>query len=87
MYRSHNCGALTIKDLNKSITLSGWVHRIRDKGFIIWVDIRDRYGVTQLIFDEKRSPNEIFKKVISITKNTISNVWITDFIIKRFLYN
>ena len=54
MYRSHNCGALTIKDLNKNITLSGWVHRIRDKGFIIWVDIRDRYGVTQLIFDEKR---------------------------------
>ena len=62
MYRSHNCGALTINDLNKSVTLSGWVHRIRDKGFIIWVDIRDRYGITQLVFDEKRSPSEIFKK-------------------------
>ena len=74
MYRSHNCGALTIKDLNKSITLSGWVHRIRDKGFIIWVDIRDRYGVTQLVFDEKRSPNEIFKKARKLGREFIIKV-------------
>ena len=71
MYRSHNCGALTINDLNKSVTLSGWVHKIRDKGFIIWVDIRDRYGITQLVFDEKRSPSEIFKKASKLGREFI----------------
>ena len=74
MYRSHNCGALTINDLNKSVTLSGWVHRIRDKGFIIWVDIRDRYGITQLVFDEKRSPSEIFKKANILGREFIIKV-------------
>ena len=51
MYRSHNCGELRINDLNKEVKLSGWVQKVRDKGFIMWVDLRDRYGVTQLIFD------------------------------------
>ena len=69
MYRSHNCGALTINDLNKSVTLSGWVHRIRDKGFIIWVDIRDRYGITQLVFDEKRSLVKFSKKLVNLEEN------------------
>ena len=52
MYRSHNCGELRIIDLNKEVKLSGWVQKVRDKGFIMWVDLRDRYGVTQLIFDQ-----------------------------------
>ena len=47
MYRSHNCGELRINDLNKEVKLSGWVQKVRDKGFIMWVDLRDRYGVTQ----------------------------------------
>ena len=55
MYRTHNCGELRISDLNKEVELSGWVQKIRDKGFIMWVDLRDRYGITQLIFDQERT--------------------------------
>ena len=47
MYRTHNCGALRIADVGKEVTLSGWVQTVRDKGFIMWIDVRDRYGITQ----------------------------------------
>lgn len=62
MYRTHTCGELRIEDRQKEVTLSGWVQKIRDKGFMIWVDLRDRYGVTQLIFDEERTPKEMMDK-------------------------
>ena len=67
MIRSHNCGELKLADVNKKVILSGWVQKIRNKGFIIWIDLRDRYGITQLVFDEKRSP----KKVFDIAKNIL----------------
>jgi len=54
MYRSHTCGALRQSDVNKDVQLAGWVQRIRDKGFVLWIDLRDRYGVTQLVLDEER---------------------------------
>ncbi len=57
MYRSHTCGELRISDLKKEVTLSGWVQTIRKFGSITFVDIRDRYGVTQLLFSE--SLNEL----------------------------
>ena len=60
MYRSHNCGELRISDLEQEVSLSGWVQKVRDKGFFIWIDLRDRYGITQLILDKDRSSNEIF---------------------------
>ncbi len=59
MYRDHNNSELNIESLNKKVTLSGWVQKIRDKGFIIWVDLRDRYGLTQLVFDSDRTPKDI----------------------------
>ena len=59
MYRSHNCGALRASDSNKEVTLAGWVQKTRDKGFMIWVDLRDRYGITQLIFDANRTNPEV----------------------------
>lgn len=62
MYRTHNCGELRSKDINTEVILSGWVHKTRNKGFMIWVDLRDRYGVTQLIFDGKRSSKDLFEK-------------------------
>ena len=55
MYRTHSCGALTASDINTEVTLAGWVQKSRDKGFMIWIDLRDRYGLTQLIFDEERT--------------------------------
>ena len=55
MYRSHNCGGLNISDVTKNVKLAGWVQKTRDKGFMIWVALRDKYGITQLIFDESRT--------------------------------
>jgi aspartyl-tRNA synthetase len=61
MYRSHSCGELNASHINTEVTLAGWVQKSRDKGFMNWVDLRDRYGVTQLIFDESRSQKEVFE--------------------------
>jgi len=55
MYRTHYNGALSLEELGQEVTLSGWIQKIRDKGFMIWVDLRDRYGITQLIFDAERT--------------------------------
>jgi aspartyl-tRNA synthetase len=61
MYRSHNCGQLNAAHINTEVTLAGWVQKSRDKGFMNWVDLRDRYGITQLIFDESRTTKEVFE--------------------------
>tara|TARA_B100000575_G_scaffold82045_1_gene64468 strand:+ start:293 stop:2026 length:1734 start_codon:yes stop_codon:yes gene_type:complete len=58
--RTHNCGELRKKDIKTKVILSGWAHRIRDKGKVIWIDIRDRYGITQLIFEEEFSGSKTF---------------------------
>ena len=58
--RTHNCGELRKKDIKTKVILSGWAHRIRDKGKVIWIDIRDRYGITQLIFEEEFSDSKTF---------------------------
>lgn len=58
MLRTHTCGELRIGDINKNVTLSGWVAKIRDKGGMIWIDLRDRYGITQLILEEGKSSPE-----------------------------
>lgn len=52
MYRSHTCGELRISDVNKQVTLSGWVQRSRKMGGMTFIDLRDRYGITQLVFNE-----------------------------------
>ena len=74
MHRSHNCGELSESNLNQEVTLAGWVQKVRNKGFIVWVDLRDRYGITQLVFDEKRTTNKVFKKSIELGREDVIQV-------------
>jgi aspartyl-tRNA synthetase len=74
MYRSHNCGQLRSSHINTEVTLAGWVQKIRDKGFITWVDLRDRYGVTQLVFDEERTSDAIFKTAQKLGREFVIQV-------------
>ncbi len=59
MLRTHTCGELRIEDKGQQVTLCGWVQRLRDKGGVVWIDLRDKYGITQLLFDEGSSPKEL----------------------------
>jgi aspartyl-tRNA synthetase len=59
MLRTHNNGELRLAHVNQTVTLCGWVQRSRDKGGMIWIDLRDRYGVTQLMLEEGKTPKEI----------------------------
>jgi aspartyl-tRNA synthetase len=55
MLRTHTCGELRLSDVNKTVTLTGWVQRTRDKGSLLWIDLRDRYGITQLFLEEGKT--------------------------------
>jgi aspartyl-tRNA synthetase len=74
MYRSHNCGELNASHINTEVTLAGWVQKSRDKGFMNWVDLRDRYGITQLIFDESRSIKEVFEAAKTLGREYVIQV-------------
>jgi aspartyl-tRNA synthetase len=74
MYRSHTCGELRAAQIGEEVTLAGWVQKIRNKGFMIWVDLRDRYGLTQLIFDEERTSKEILEKASQLGREFVIQV-------------
>lgn len=74
MYRSHNCGELNASHINTEVTLAGWVQKSRDKGFMIWVDLRDRYGITQLIFDEQRTDKAVIDKAKSLGREFVIQI-------------
>ena len=74
MYRSHTCGELSAQQIGNKVTLSGWVQKVRNKGFMIWVDLRDRYGLTQLIFDEERSSKDLMDKAGSLAREFVIQV-------------
>ena len=74
MYRSHNNAALNSTHINTEVTLAGWVQKSRDKGFMVWVDLRDRYGITQLIFDESRTDKLVFEKAKTLGREFVIQV-------------
>ena len=81
MYRSHNCGQLSAKNINQTVTLAGWVQKSRDKGFVNWVDLRDRYGITQLIFDESRTEKSVFELAKTLGREFV--IQVTGTVIER----
>lgn len=74
MYRSHNCGELNASHISQEVTLAGWVQKTRNKGFLIWADLRDRYGITQLIFDEARTQKEVFELAATLGREFVIQV-------------
>lgn len=74
MYRSHNWHELNASNINTEVTLAGWVQKSRDKGFMNWVDLRDRYGITQLIFDESRTDKTVFELAKTLGREFVIQV-------------
>jgi aspartyl-tRNA synthetase len=71
MYRSHTCGQLRLSDVGKQVVLAGWVQRVRDKGALIWIDLRDRYGLTQLLLEEGVTSPELIKTAKSLGREFV----------------
>ncbi|MEM1001851.1 MAG: aspartate--tRNA ligase [Bacteroidota bacterium] len=74
MYRNRTCGELSLKNIGEEVTLSGWVQGIRDKGFMIYLDLRDRYGITQLYFDEEKSSSNLMLLAKSLGREFVIQV-------------
>ena len=81
MYRTHHCGELNASHINQTVTLSGWVHKSRDKGFVAWVDLRDRYGITQLVFDADRTDKNLMESARGLGREFV--IQVTGTVIER----
>ena len=81
MYRTHHCGELRASHINKKVTLSGWVQKSRDKGFVAWVDLRDRYGITQLVFDADRTDEKLMEVARNLGREYV--IQVTGTVIER----
>ncbi len=71
MLRTHTCGELRITHVGQSVTLTGWVQRQRDKGSILWIDLRDRYGITQLFFEDGSTPAALMQAAKSVGREYV----------------
>lgn len=71
MLRTHTCGELRLQHVHQQITLAGWVQRVRNKGGLIWVDLRDRYGLTQLIFEEGSTDKSLLDKAAQLGREFV----------------
>ena len=85
MLRTHNCGELRAEHINNEVTLCGWVQKLRDKGGMVWVDLRDRYGVTQLIFQEGKTAEALIKTAKSLGREYV--IQASGKVIERFAKN
>ena len=81
MYRTHHCGELRASHIHKKVTLSGWVQKSRDKGFVAWVDLRDRYGITQLVFDTDRTDEKLMELARNLGREYV--IQVTGTVIER----
>ena len=81
MHRSHTNGELRIENAGQEVQLAGWVQKTRDKGFVIWVDLRDRYGITQLIFDEERTEKAVIEQAKTLGREFV--IQVTGTVIER----
>ena len=80
MYRTHTCGELNSNHLGQTVTLAGWVHRTRDLGAVAFIDLRDRFGITQLAIEAEKQP-ELFKIARSLGREFV--VQITGTVVER----
>ena len=71
MYRTHTCGELRTTHVGQEVTLSGWAQTVRDKGYMVFIDLRDRYGVTQLLFNEDISSPELLGKAREVGREFV----------------
>lgn len=71
MLRTHTCGELRTDHIGQQVTLSGWVQKIRDKGGMIWIDVRDKYGITQLIFEEGKTPDALLQSARAVGREFV----------------
>ncbi|MHA4736407.1 aspartate--tRNA ligase [Dyadobacter sp. MSC1_007] len=71
MLRTHTCGELSLEHVNQDVVLCGWVQRVRDKGGMIWLDLRDRYGITQLLFEEGKTPAAVLETARSLGREFV----------------
>ncbi len=85
MYRTHTCGELRLTHEGQAVTLSGWVQRIRDKGGMVWIDLRDRYGITQLVFEEGKTPETLLQQARHIGREFV--IQASGRVIKRYSPN
>ncbi|MCY4560966.1 MAG: aspartate--tRNA ligase [Flavobacteriaceae bacterium] len=80
-YRTHHCGRLNTCHIGQRVLLCGWVHRIRDKGFITWIELRDFYGIVQLVFDQERTAKKTYKEIKYLNREDV--IQIEGMVLKR----
>jgi len=85
MLRTHTCGELRLVDVNKEVILTGWVQRLRDKGSLLWVDLRDRYGITQLFLEEGKTDASLLKLTREMGREYVIKV--TGLVVERLSKN
>ncbi len=85
MLRTHTCGELRLSHASQTVTLCGWVQRTRDKGGILWIDLRDRYGLTQLLLEEGKTPANVLETARGLGREFV--ILATGTVIERFSKN
>ena len=82
MLRTHTCGELRISHVNEVVTLSGWVQGVRDKGSLVWIDLRDRYGITQITIETENASPEVIEMARSLGREFVISV--TGKVVERY---